>query len=173
MSALNVWMSECAHVHCLYCSTSLQFTSLPPCDSLTQKGRGLTTGWDGGTGLGWSVCVFVCWGRSLVATVSGNKGAAYFPQIADLPEPPVDTFQEPWMAAIVGRPGLRPEQTGLHQLCFWAASLTLPFCLYPSNVAVLSLALVFFSPLMDLFADSPSPLLNCGLPFIIVLSSFY
>lgn len=34
-------------------------------------------------------------GCSLVATVLGNKGAAYFPQIADLPELPGDTFQEP------------------------------------------------------------------------------
>lgn len=42
------------------------------------------------------VCVFVCsWGCSLLAAVSGNKGAAYFPQIADLPELPGDTFQEP------------------------------------------------------------------------------
>lgn len=41
------------------------------------------------------LCVCVLGGRSLVATVSGNKGAAYFPLIADLPEPPVDTFQEP------------------------------------------------------------------------------
>lgn len=77
------------------------------------------------------------------------------------------------MAAIVGHPGLRPELTGLHQLCFWAGSLTLPFCLYPSNVAVLSLALVFFSPLTDLLAASRSPLLNSGLPFIIVFSSVY
>lgn len=39
-------------------------------------------------GWGWGVC-------SLVATVPGNKGAAYFPQIVDLPELPGDTFREP------------------------------------------------------------------------------
>lgn len=33
------------------------------------------------------------------------------------------------MAVIVGHPGLRPKQTGLHQLCFWAGPLELlPVC---------------------------------------------
>lgn len=56
----------------------------------------MRTGWDGESGLGWGVCVCACVGGcSLVAAVPGNKGAAYFPQIADLPELPGDTFQEP------------------------------------------------------------------------------
>lgn len=50
-------------------------------------------GWRVRFGMG-RVCVCVG-GCSLVAAVSGNKGAAYFPQIADLPELPGDTFQEP------------------------------------------------------------------------------
>lgn len=48
------------------------------------------------------------------------------------------------MAVIVGRPGLRPEQTGLHQLCFWAGPQALTSCLSPSNVAALSLWILFF-----------------------------
>lgn len=62
---------------------------------LTQRGRGLRTGWRESKfwdGAYVGVCIGGC---SLVATVPGNKGAAYFPQIADLPELPGDTFQEP------------------------------------------------------------------------------
>lgn len=55
----------------------------------------MRTGWDGvrfGMGVYVCVCVGSC---SRDAAVPGNKGAAYFPQIADLPELPGDKFREP------------------------------------------------------------------------------
>lgn len=123
-------------VRCLCWSASFHFHSWH-FDNWTQRGRGLWIGWDGELGLGWGVCVGGC---SLVATVSGNKGAAYFPQIADLPELPGDTVLESWMTLIVGHPGLRPEQTGLHHALFLGWTAGPASCLSPSSLG----HLVFF-----------------------------
>lgn len=114
------FVTQCSCVQYLDCGASLH-VAFWQFDSLTQRGRewgqdGMETQvWDG-------ACMWVG-GCSLVTAVPGNKAAAYFPQIADLSELPGDTFQEPWMTVIVRRPGPQPEQTGLHQFCFWEGQL--------------------------------------------------